>query len=214
MDRSPLRSKRRRRRGYSLRPCTASPRSRPADHQPANAADPRSSPDGYARNQRTRVFFLGGVDRTGTHTAASVPGFSSAERDLRRRVFVYRVNIGGQKNLHAKRCPKAPISIRSDGWSKRICGASGRNHRGRAPPNLAVPACPAPGSGSGSGRVSAAMRTCRMSTMLFWVLVTVTFSPTSPSAVVRLKKLFPFPLIVLLNTCGVSGFPTGQPRSA
>ncbi len=32
----------------SLRPCTASPRSGPADHRPAGAADPRSSADGYA----------------------------------------------------------------------------------------------------------------------------------------------------------------------
>jgi hypothetical protein len=32
---------------HSLRPCAASPRSRPADHRPANAADPRSSPDEY-----------------------------------------------------------------------------------------------------------------------------------------------------------------------
>ena len=31
---------------HSLRSCTASPRSRPADHQPASTADPRSSPDG------------------------------------------------------------------------------------------------------------------------------------------------------------------------
>jgi hypothetical protein len=31
----------------SLRPCTASPRNGTADHQPATAADPRSSPDGY-----------------------------------------------------------------------------------------------------------------------------------------------------------------------